>query len=954
MRLAPGMMTAALVIASTASEAARPAQVRQTGSQPSVKWVGQDGHDYVGPNNRPEPSEIQDMHLVLSGLDPQREISFVDVTTGQGGDQWQYNARSFAWKAELKRPMGSRSADLFLEPGHVEAPRNYHVLFRYDNGTTHEFDVRGRKVSRSLRMPGAALQARWMGQEKQDRVGSGPSVGPDGVADVRIRLTAVSTRVPVKAMRVEGPGAMKWESGSNPELLPSAEYWPDPKKPGEGDLFFQPDRDLKGQKLKILVLYANKTLDAATITAGRCDPKLRIPESPLPRISELSATARWVGQDGQDVTGTGDVHVRLSRLARPPAIAAAVLTDSVHGTWVYRGSDRIKLNVSQRDITGPLAIRPGADRGSFDVFFAPYRDEARSTLTLRLIDPDGRMSVARFDGGTCDPGRCAARPAETRVEAKPGDDLNVLVNQYGTVSLAEGTYRLLRPLVLNRPVTLTSAGKATLLFAQAATDAPWTAAIKIHCGQTTCNGFAVRFEGPIRWDQEVSYGPAVIGTTDNKDQAHPELKVNIVLTRLDVEIPPAADPSKWIDALRLIRLTNARGGMIAGNILRGGPIEFFDGPWQLLNNDFRGTPPGTISHGIFVGHGTYDALVRGNRAKPVQPDGKTWRFLVLTHRGSGDRVEENIIEDIGFREGDTIPSSNEPEIILTEAYHLTYEGRIAALSADGRLMRIYRPQGQETATGDVVSLLTGPAAGQFRRIAQIIDTETYLVDPPIPKGTEVVSIARGFVGESFQKNRIDIRGGQKSAGMVLVGNHFGTRVIGNHLLGGANSIRFAACPTETPVVWGWSHAPFLGAVIEDNILEDAAGGAVLGVEHSARDVKSNKGRTYMTIALNRNVVRWTEPFLQRYASSGAKALPPGLILGHLPSHDPEEFVVQAAGNRLEAPAGLKAPESLLIHAVKYNSQKLLNRKYSLPKGPGGSADATRSDAASSSSGRSRR
>ena len=954
MRLAPGMMTAALVIASTASEAARPAQVRQTGSQPSVKWVGQDGHDYVGPNNRLEPSEIQDMHLVLSGLDPQREISFVDVTTGQGGDQWQYNARSFAWKAELKRPMGSRSADLFLEPGHVEAPRNYHILFRYDNGTTHEFDVRGRKVSRSLRMPGAALQARWMGQEKQDRVGSGPSVGPDGVADVRIRLTAVSTRVPVKAMRVEGPGAMKWESGSNPELLPSAEYWPDPEKPGEGDLFFQPDRDLKEQKLKVLVLYANKTLDAAMVASGRCDPKLQIPESPLPRISELSATARWVGQDGQNMTGTGDVHVRLSRLARPPAIAAAVLTDSVHGTWVYRGSDRIKLNVSQGDITGPLAIRPGADRGSFDVFFAPYRDLARSTLTLRLIDPDGRMSVARFDGGTCDPGRCAPRPAETRVEAKPGDDLNALVNQYGTVSLAEGTYRLLRPLVLNRPVTLTSAGKATLLFAQAATDAPWTAAIKIHCGQTTCNGFAVRFEGPIRWDQEVSYGPAVIGTTDNKDQAHPELKVNIVLTRLDLEIPPAADPSKWIDALRLIRLTNARGGMIAGNILRGGPIEFFDGPWQLLNNDFRGTPPGTISHGIFVGHGTYDALVRGNRAKPVQPDGKTWRFLVLTHRGSGDRVEENIIEDIGSREGDTIPSSNEPEIILTEAYHLTYEGRIAALSADGRLMRIYRPQGQETATGDVVSLLTGPAAGQFRRIAQIIDTGD------LPGGSPYSQGHRGGLDCPRLRRRELPEEPDRHPGRPEVRRHGAGRQPLRHpsdrqpSAGRRNSIRFAACPTETPVVWGWSHAPFLGAVIEDNILEDAAGGTILGVEHSARDIKSNKGRTYMTIALNRNVVRWTEPFLQRYASSGAKALPPGLILGHLPSHDPEEFVVQAAGNRLEAPAGLKAPESLLIHAVKYNSQKLLNRKYSLPVGRGGSADATRSDAASSGSGRSRR
>ncbi len=948
MRLSTGMMVSTWLAGSLAIHSCLLAA--QTGSQPSVKWAGQDGHDFVGPNNRLEPSDVQDMHFVLGGLDPQQEIAFVDVL-GEHGDEWQYNAQSFSWKAELKRPKGSRTADLFLEPGNIETPRNYHVLFRYENGTAHEFDVRGRKVSRSLRMPDAALQARWMGQEKQDRVGSGPSAGPDGIADVRIRLAGVSTRVPVRAMRVEGPGALKWESGSNPELLPGAEYWPDPKQPGAGDLFFQPDRDLKVQKLKVLVLYANDTHDAATVTAGRCDPRLRTPVSPLPRISELSPTVRWVGQDGQDVTGSGDVHVHLAGLARRPAIAAAVLTDAVNGTWVYRGNDRINLNVPQAENARPLAIRPGPDRGSIDLFFPPYSDEAGATLTLRLIEPDGRMSVARFDGGTCDPGRCAPRPADTRVEAKPGDDLNTLVNQYGTVSLAEGTYRLQRPLVLNRPVTLTCEGKATLVFAQAATDAPWTAAIRIHCGQTTCNGFAVRFEGPVRWNQEVSYGPAVIATTDNEDQAHPELKAHIVLTRLDLESPPAADPSKWVDALRLIRLTNARGGMIAGNILRGGPIEFFEGPWHLLNNDFRGTSPGTISHSIFVGHKTYDLRVRGNRAKPVQPEGKTWRFLVLTHHGTGDRVEENLIEDIGSREGDTIPASNEPEIILTEGYHLKYEGRIAALSTDGRLLRIDRPQGQETVTGDLVALLTGPAAGKFRRVAQVIDPETFLVDAAIPKGTEAVSIARGFVGESFLKNRIDIRGGQKSAGMVLVGNHFGTRVIGNHLLGGANSIRFAACPTETPVVWGWSHAPFLGVVIEDNILEDAAGGAVLGVEHSATAVKSNKGRTYMTIALSRNVVRWTEPFLQRYASSGAKAPPPGLVLGYLPSHDPEEFVVHAADNRLEAPARLQASESLLVRAARFNSQKLLNRVYSLPAGPVGTADAPHTDAAGSGSSR---
>ena len=290
-----------------------------------------------------------------------------------------------------------------------------------------------------------------------------------------------------------------------------------------------------------------------------------------------------------------------------------------------------------------------------------------------------------------------------------------------------------------------------------------------------------------------------------------------------------------------------------------------------------------------------------------------------------------MIENLGFRDDDTIPSSNEPEIILTEAYHLTYEGKVAAVSPDGRLLRIHHPQGQEAATGDVVSLLAGPGRGQYRRIAQGIDQETYLVDPPLPRGTEVVSISRGFVGEIFQKNRIDMRGGRKSAGMVFVGNHFGTRVISNHIQGGANSLRFTACPTETPVIWGWSHAPFLGGVIEGNILEDADGGTILGMEHSARDIKSNQGRTYMTITLTGNTIRWSDSFLKRVASAGVKGPPPGLILGYAPSHDPGEFVVKAEDNGLEAPAGVKATGSLVVNAAEYNSQKMLNRKFALPR-----------------------
>lgn len=907
-------------------------QARQAGAQPSARWIGQDGHDYVGPNNRPESSEVQDVHIALSGLDPRKEIEFIDVTTERGGDQWQYNAQSFSWKAELKRTKGSRTADLFLEPGHNDSSQTYRILIRYEGGATREVAVRSRKFNRGLRMPGAALQAKWAGQDRQDRVNDGPSVGPDGVQDSRIRLSGLSRRIPVKAMRIDGPGGAKWESGANPQLLPNAEYWPDPKKAGEGDLFFQPDRDLKGQKLRVQVLYANEIMDSASLIAGKSDPKLKVPEQVMPRLVETPARARWHGQDGQDATGPGDVHVTVSGLGRTQTIAAAVLTDSVRGTWVYRGNDRIKPEELAGEGAGPLALKPGADRSSIELYFAPYRDESKATMTLRLIDQDGRMTVARFPGGPCDPGRRCPLPASTRVEARPGDDLNALAARYGTVSLAPGTYRLDRPLVLEKPVTLTSEGKATLVFTQASAEPAWTTAIKVHAGHTTLNGFAVRLEGPIRWDQDVSYGPAVIGTTDNRDRGHDDPKFDVTIARLDIEIPPPANPSGWVEAMRLIRLTNARSGTIAGNVLRGGVVEFFGGPWQILDNEYKGTPPGTYSHSVFTGHGTHDMVLKGTHARPVEPSGKTWRFLVLTHQGDNDHVVSNIVEDLGSREGDTIPWANAPEIILTEAYHLTYEGRLAALSTDGRLLRVHRPQGNTAGTGDIVSLLTGPAAGQYRRIAQMIDPATYLLDAPIPKGSDVVSIARGFIDEVFEGNRIDMRSGKLSDGMVLVGNHYGTRVAKNHILGGAHALRCTACPTETPVTWGWSHAPFLGVVIEDNILEDAAKGSLLGLEHSARDIKSAKGRTYMAVTLNRNTIRWSEAFLSRQAAPNAD-VSPGLTLGFPPSHDPGELVISASANRLDAPPGVRSGTELVIHAASYNSHHIVNRRLGLASDP---------------------
>ena len=111
--------------------------------------------------------------------------------------------------------------------------------------------------------------------------------------------------------------------------------------------------------------------------------------------------------------------------------------------------------------------------------------------------------------------------------------------------------------MLNRPATLTSSGGATLLFSQDANDPPWTTAIKLRCSNSTLEGFAVRFEGPIRWNGGVSYGPAVIGMTDNSEPGYNDPKSEVAFRNLDLESPAADDPSKWVEAIRLFRLVGA-------------------------------------------------------------------------------------------------------------------------------------------------------------------------------------------------------------------------------------------------------------------------------------------------------------------------------------------------------------------------------------------------------------
>jgi hypothetical protein len=413
------------------------------------------------------------------------------------------------------------------------------------------------------------------------------------------------------------------------------------------------------------------------------------------------------------------------------------------------------------------------------------------------------------------------------------------------------------------------------------------------------------------------------------DNRHPDPRVGVTLTNLDLESPPAGGSQPWEDAPRLLRLINARSGRVAGNRLKGGLIEFGQGPWEIVDNVHDGTPSGTVSPSVFAGHDTHDLLLAGNSARPAQGAGKTWRFLVLTGGGANDRVERNVVVGIGPRDGDTIPWANAPEIVLTEAYHLHFEGRPAAVSPDGLILSLGRgqPLGYPARVGSVVAVLAGSQPGAWRRIAQVLDRVTFLLDEPLPAGTERIAVTTGFVDATFARNTIDSRGGARAVNLVLAGNHFGTRVVENHLLGAGDAFQIMAFPTESPGLWGWSHAPFLGGLIEGNVLEDADRGGTLGVVHSEY-TKSNRGRTYLTAALRENILKWTGDFLRERAARGSPA-PPGLTIGYPASLDAGEQRVETRDNRLDAPAGTRAGAPVRVHAAILNGTRLIDQRFTL-------------------------
>ena len=572
------------------------------------------------------------------------------------------------------------TADLYLEPSHESNP-SLHVTIHYGDGTTAEFDVAGGPADVNLRMPSAALAARWVGQDGQDWTGPTPAVGPDGRQDVHLALSQLSAHIAVKSLTVSSSGPVAWQYGLNPERDWNAELVPHDGDSSQADLFFSPNRDLSGQALTLKAVYANDKTDHATVTAGACDPArpMPIPAVPVLRPNPNHRPLARSGAGGR--RGWGNVRVALASLPPGRPITSAALSDPVAATGPSPA-----LPDAQ-----PLTFTPSSDGRHADLSFPPFRDESDATLTLRLTFADGTMTLVQFPGGRCDRSGAGRLPAPASALAHPGDDLQALAARGGTLTLAPGTYPLHRPL---------DAGRADHAPGDAGGDRPVFAAGRRgplgHGRRNPPQSYDPdRLRGPFRrpdpLGRERQPRPSLAASRAGQGMGDPRMDVEIA--RMDLEGPPVpgpVPPGKLLPSPFLMFLEDARSGRVAGNRLRGGTTDVIGGPWQITDNTYEGAMPGTMEWDTFAGHYLHDLLVARNVLSPPARCGQDLALSRPDPVGDARPRCGQHVRGVGIRDGDGVPNPNTPELFLTEAYRLHYEGQARWISSGGRILQIPR------------------------------------------------------------------------------------------------------------------------------------------------------------------------------------------------------------------------------------------------------------------------
>jgi hypothetical protein len=678
-----------------------------------------------------------------------------------------------------------------------------------------------------------------------------------------------------------------------------------------------------GAPLTLQVAYQDSNhggkTDTATLVAGAVNPALTTSAAALPVLSSFTAHST-----AQDTSYPGNSHITVDTFPTGQSkttVAQAILSDEAGGIWVYSATGTFPYTDGYYYFTPQGAGNLGAGltmtynsaTGAFA--FPPYRNESGANLTLRLVFNDGSQSVAQFAGATSNVNlRAPAAGSNNSTVTTVAQLTSALANSsVGSIYLAN-SLTLSEPITINYPVSITAAGGVTLTFAPSATDPGWAinnsslGAITVASSNVSLNGFSIAFSG-----DSSNWTPS--GGTVNSQK--PVIAINgsnlvdLSFSYLNITVPSAATSSE-----QAIFLFNHNGNNDSGSIthgtFNGGTISLQGGPWQLLNNDYQGSPTNTYVYAVIDFNNEHDLLVQYDHFHAVT-SGQIYRLFVSGGSAVGRGFNDSFLNDtvdggIGRRD-----STNNPELFLEEQYTPHFEGTPSAISANGYVLEIPYMEGLASTTGDVVSILSGPNAGQWDQIAQAIGPDTFLMDTPLPAGAYTIAIARGWVNDAYQNNTLDLRPVSNPSDAVLdLFDQYGVNVSNNFLAGG--TVVVAAVPNEDPAPflygdpaqsagdtmippWGWSYLPTFGAVVTGNTLKDAS--LFMGVEHSTGGyIAPDNGALFFSGSLTNNIFQWTTPTQPAYSIGQS-----GMTHQNTPWLDDKDTLIVLSGNYGSGPSG---------------------------------------------------
>lgn len=895
----------------------------------AAEWRGQDGSDYVGLDTQAtwgasrNPNNYVDIRIHLTDLKGNASaVSHVKLGRLGGNESWDYKVISGStYQGNMVFIGTGYSGDLFLEPQQADAAGTTYenLTVEYNNGTPSDFLPFLSNSSNANYTPAVAVNPNKLmasgisliplSQDDVDLTGPGPSVGPDGILDFGIQIN-LPTNASIHTATLTGPGSnpTRWQGGiemfdhffgyANPEGYWNAELVP--YSTSVYKFYGSPTASLSQATVNMELIYADPNRAGKKDTAFVTMPTLSTTANKAyPSVASPTQTAAtWGTQITTNGLDRGFVPISLAAIPGHSYndVKSAMLTDEVGNVWVYKSAP------NRPDF--PFDLKFSDSTGIFS--FPPARDESDSTLTLQTFDASGnQLSLSRFSGGSCDadmrddrvPSGTTGQNATPDTPGQPNNLAYLVSANYQNIFLPDGTYTFFQPLVLNNSITITGGPNAVIRFVPSSTQAGWSSspgAIMLNKSGTTLSGFQIDLVTAPDLDHWLTGGAADHTVIFINEHTRGTTLTNLTILAEPQDVRKALDdPVNYAhQPINVIHgVAPDASGRISGNVIRGGPIKIKGGPWQVLNNDFQGPYAGMESVaaiGFAEGH---DLLVEGNHVHLVDQTGVTAIDRLITTGGGGLHrtfhvtIQDNVFDGGAGQTTTPVLGGNHAEVIVLEGYGIVFEGVPGAISPDGMILEISKPQGSAAAASDVVAILTGPASGQWLTIAQRlpdavqggISYQRYLLNSPLPlvaagqRPNYVVSITHGNVATAIQRNTIDLSTsrvqGAGDVGLKNGGHDFGMRVLNNTFIG-SNGIELTAYSSnkedtgDIAGMDGWTRLPAFDVRIDGNTFRDNDVAFNLFVGHGTKGSgnyghKSNAGRLYWQGSFTNNRIQWT-------------------------------------------------------------------------------------------------